>query len=199
MFTAALVAAFFVPATANAQPPEKLHPACERGYTAGEYRPIVHRIYQQDTRVWPRQLYRLLHMRQCAVDRGHLKRMHRMTLNQRRYRINRQLWATRTCGTPACNRRLGEYMITRRYGAEGWNCTYPIIDQESGWDESVWNYGGSGAYGIPQALPAGKMASAGADYMTNPRTQIRWLISYIRDRYGSPCQALAFKRATGWY
>ena len=43
----------------------------------------------------------------------------------------------------------------------------------------VWNYQGSGAYGIPQALPASKMASAGADYMTNPATEIRWGLGYV--------------------
>ena len=53
-----------------------------------------------------------------------------------------------------------------------WTCLDELWTRESGW-RMVWNYAGSGAYGIPQALPASKMASAGADYMTNPATQIR--------------------------
>ena len=57
----------------------------------------------------------------------------------------------------------------------------------------------SSAYGIPQALPGEKMASAGADWATNPETQIRWGLGYIADRYGSPCSANAFKLANNWY
>lgn len=110
----------------------------------------------------------------------------------------------RLCGSPACNRRLGRHMVTRRYGAGAWSCVYPIIDQESGWHHRK-GYGGwvgpprSSAWGIPQALPPSKMASAGADWATNPRTQIRWLLGYFDSRYGGPCAALAHKRATGWY
>ena len=58
----------------------------------------------------------------------------------------------------------------------------------------------SGAGGIPQALPESKMASAGADWATNPRTQIRWgLRIYIRGRYGTPCSAWSFWQGHGWY
>lgn len=115
------------------------------------------------------------------------------------HRIRHQHRVSRTCGTPSCNRRLGRYMAIRRYGTSGWNCTYPIIDQESGWNHRVWNSAGSGAYGIPQALPGSKMASAGSDWATNPRTQIRWYFGYVDGRYGGPCGALSHKHATGWY
>ena len=57
----------------------------------------------------------------------------------------------------------------------------------------------SGAYGIPQALPASKMASAGGDYMTNYQTQVNWGINYIKNRYGTPTVALYHSQATGWY
>lgn len=57
----------------------------------------------------------------------------------------------------------------------------------------------SGAYGIPQALPGSKMASAGEDWRTNPLTQLRWMDSYVRNRYGSWQAALQFKQAKGWY
>ena len=55
------------------------------------------------------------------------------------------------------------------------------------------------AYGVVQSLPAEKMASAGADYRTNYRTQINWGLQYIQDRYGSPCGALNFHYANNWY
>jgi hypothetical protein len=60
-----------------------------------------------------------------------------------------------------------------------------IISRESGWGVTKWNYSGSGAYGLGQALPASKMAPYGADYMTNPVTQLRWANAYAVGRYGS--------------
>jgi hypothetical protein len=60
-----------------------------------------------------------------------------------------------------------------------------IISRESGWGVTKWNYSGSGAYGLGQALPASKMAPYGADYMTNPVTQLRWATAYAVSRYGS--------------
>jgi len=57
----------------------------------------------------------------------------------------------------------------------------------------------SGAYGIPQALPGSKMASAGPDWQSNVATQIRWGLGYIKSLYGSPCGAWGHERATGWY
>ena len=69
--------------------------------------------------------------------------------------------------------------------------------------ESNWNYkaenSSSGAYGIPQSLPGNKMASAGADWRTNPQTQIKWGLNYIKERYGSPIAAWNHSEATGWY
>jgi hypothetical protein len=68
--------------------------------------------------------------------------------------------------------------------------------------ESNWNYraeNASGAYGIPQALPGSKMASAGPDWQTNPATQIRWGLGYIKSVYGDPCKAWAFWQAHSYY
>lgn len=81
------------------------------------------------------------------------------------------------------------------------DCLEEIIDRESAgtWSSTVYNYAGSGAYGLPQALPGSKMASAGADWRTNPKTQIRWMQGYVTGRYGSSCGALAFHNANGWY
>ena len=70
--------------------------------------------------------------------------------------------------------------------------------KESNWTVNADNPTSS-AYGIPQALPGSKMASAGADWATNPATQIRWGLGYIQDRYGSPCSAWAHSQANNWY
>nr|WP_202508409.1 transglycosylase SLT domain-containing protein [Streptomyces sp. SID1046] len=77
-------------------------------------------------------------------------------------------------------------------------CFSNIINQESTWNYKAVN-SSSGAYGLVQALPGSKMASAGADWRTNPATQIKWGLNYMEDRYGSPCGAWSFHQANGWY
>ncbi len=81
------------------------------------------------------------------------------------------------------------------------DCLEEIVDRETAgtWSPTVYNYQGSGAYGLPQALPGHKMASAGADWRTNPQTQIEWMVKYTNARYGSTCGALAFHNRNGWY
>ena len=85
----------------------------------------------------------------------------------------------------------------------GWDSSElePLIylwNRESGWNPSSHNKK-SGAHGIPQALPASKMASEGSDYYTNPEPQIRWGLKYIAGRYGSPSAAWAHFQSSGWY
>ena len=77
------------------------------------------------------------------------------------------------------------------------SCLNNIYTRESGWRYDAEN--ASGAYGIPQALPGSKMATAGADWMTNPATQIKWGLGYIQSRYGDPCSAWSFWEAHGYY
>lgn len=77
-------------------------------------------------------------------------------------------------------------------------CLARIIDMEGGWNPYSTNPA-SGAYGLPQALPGWKMATAGRDWRTNPYTQIRWMRGYVRQRYGSECNALYFRIQHGWY
>ena len=73
-----------------------------------------------------------------------------------------------------------------------------LWNRESGWNRFACNpY--SGAYGIPQALPASKMASAGPDYRTNARTQILWGMGYIRGAYVTPYRAWLHEMHYGWY
>jgi hypothetical protein len=78
-----------------------------------------------------------------------------------------------------------------------WGCLYNLWMRESGWVYDAEN--ASGAYGIPQSLPASKMASAGSDYLTDPRTQIIWGLGYIQSTYGTPCDAWDFEEANGYY
>jgi resuscitation-promoting factor RpfB len=77
------------------------------------------------------------------------------------------------------------------------SCLDSIWTRESGWNYQAEN--ASGAYGIPQALPGSKMASAGADWQTNPATQIQWGLGYIKSTYGTPCNAWAFWQAHSYY
>ena len=78
-----------------------------------------------------------------------------------------------------------------------WGCLLDLWNRESGWVYDAEN--ASGAYGIPQALPGSKMASAGSDWATNPATQIKWGLGYITQIYGTPCGAWNFELANGYY
>jgi hypothetical protein len=78
-----------------------------------------------------------------------------------------------------------------------WGCLLDLWNRESGW---LWDAeNASGAYGIPQALPGYKMESAGADWQTDPTTQITWGLGYIQSVYGTPCGAWDHEEADGWY
>ncbi|WP_244950001.1 transglycosylase SLT domain-containing protein [Streptomyces griseofuscus] len=82
--------------------------------------------------------------------------------------------------------------------AAQFNAFSQIVQHESGWNPSATN-ASSGAYGLVQALPGSKMASAGADWKTNPATQIKWGLDYMNSRYGSPAKAWAFWQTNHWY
>jgi hypothetical protein len=87
--------------------------------------------------------------------------------------------------------------------ARGWtgaqyDALLALWSRESGWRVNALN-ASSCAYGIPQALPGSKMASAGADWLTSPATQITWGLNYIQGRYGDPASALAHSDANHWY
>ena len=88
------------------------------------------------------------------------------------------------------------------YAASLWggqySCGASVVNVESGWNIYATNPG-SGAYGIPQALPGSKMASAGSDWATNGYTQIRWMTGYMNSTYGGPCGAWAHEQSSGWY
>lgn len=101
--------------------------------------------------------------------------------------------------SPGSNRALGYHlMIEFGWGADQWAALDALWRRESGWNHLAENRS-SGAYGIPQSLPANKMASMGADWRTNPETQIRWGLAYIAARYGTPMKAWAHSERVGWY
>jgi hypothetical protein len=95
---------------------------------------------------------------------------------------------------------LGKTIATEEkgYTEADFQCLDNVIQRESAW-YNVPNAAGGKAYGIPQALPGSKMQSHGPDWRTNPVTQIRWLLDYVEDRYGTPCAAWNFKSKRGWY
>jgi hypothetical protein len=91
---------------------------------------------------------------------------------------------------------LGSY----GWGQDQFSCLQSLWTQESGWRANALN-SSSGAYGIPQSLPADKMAVAGADWRTNAATQINWGLAYIKSSYGSPCGAWGHEMGVNphWY
>jgi hypothetical protein len=96
-------------------------------------------------------------------------------------------------------RQIAQAML----GSFGWSssqfsCLDPLWEHESRWSVTAANPG-SGAFGIPQALPGSRMVSAGPDWQTSAATQITWGLRYIRGTYGSPCAAWSHEQAAGWY
>ncbi len=85
----------------------------------------------------------------------------------------------------------------RGWAPSEFSCLVSLWNRESGWNTHAANP--SGAYGIPQALPGSKMASAGGDWQNSYDTQITWGLGYISGSYGSPCGAWAHSNAYGWY
>lgn len=91
-----------------------------------------------------------------------------------------------------------EMVLGRGWDNEQYGCLHALWAKESGWNHFALNRS-SGAYGIPQSLPGEKMASAGADWATNPATQIKWGLGYIEARYGTPCAAWGHSQRKNWY
>jgi hypothetical protein len=97
------------------------------------------------------------------------------------------------------NRATGcALMLADGFGIDQFPCLNNIFNKESGWNAHAENKG-SGAYGIPQALPGSKMGSEGSDWKTNPATQIKWGLGYIKGRYHSPCGAWSHWQSAGSY
>lgn len=100
---------------------------------------------------------------------------------------------------PGSNRALGkQLMLEYGFAEDQWGCLEALWTKESQWNHQARNTS-SGAFGIPQALPGSKMASAGSDWATNPATQIKWGLGYISGRYSTPCGAWSAFKSKGWY
>ena len=100
---------------------------------------------------------------------------------------------------PGSARAIGRSLAAQRgWGDDQFACLDKLWTKESNWRVDADNPN-STAYGIPQALPGSKMASVGADWRTNPTTQITWGLGYIEGRYGTPCSAWSHSVAEGWY
>lgn len=103
-------------------------------------------------------------------------------------------------GTKAEYQAYAKDLCINTYGwtENDFNCLVKLWERESNWNPNAHNKS-SGAHGIPQSLPASKMASEGDDYYTNGKTQIRWGLKYIKNRYGTPSNAWAHSQQKGWY
>jgi hypothetical protein len=101
---------------------------------------------------------------------------------------------------PLTPREMAQQLVAQHPGWKPaqFTCLDKLWTRESGWDPHNEN-GGSGAYGIPQSLPANKMAAFGGDWRDNPLTQIRWGLSYIADRYSTPCAAWEHSQRYNYY
>jgi len=113
--------------------------------------------------------------------------------------VSQQPAATAAPPTPSGSAQQIAMAMLASYGwsSSQFSCLDPLWQRESGWN--VYAANPDGAYGIPQAMPGSKMASAGPDWQSNAATQIKWGLSYIQAIYGSPCAAWAHSQATGWY
>lgn len=170
--------------------------SCARVYTRADYHRAAKRAFDGRRRAtrderrtldrvmrcqWRRSSHRILEHHEVRYRRHHLRKLERQRI---------LAWG---------NRGIGYLMLRVRGMVRQWPCLDALNTHESGWNHRARNPS-SGAGGIPQALPASKMAAAGPDWATNPRTQLRWQIDlYIGPRYGSPCNAWAFWQAHHWY
>ncbi len=108
--------------------------------------------------------------------------------------------APASCAVYSGNRNIGcTELLAAGFGLDQMPCLDKLWTRESGWNPNAHNKS-SGAHGIPQALPGSKMASYGANWETDARTQIKWgLNGYIKPRYKTPCGAWGHSQSTGWY
>lgn len=139
--------------------------------------------------------------RKEAREKRAAKQEARAAKQQEKKRAQAAEQASRSAARAAADpRSLASAMAAERYGwgADQFQCLSLLWEKESNWNHTAQNPS-SGAYGIPQSLPGSKMASHGADWQTNPATQISWGLDYISERYGTPCGAWGHSQSVGWY
>ncbi|WBB72816.1 transglycosylase SLT domain-containing protein [Micromonospora sp. WMMD1128] len=104
-----------------------------------------------------------------------------------------------SCSEYSGNREIGcALMLDKGFGIDQFPCLDKLWKKESGWNPKASN-SSSGAYGIPQAVPGSKMSSVADDWKTNPATQIKWGLNYIKGKYDTPCGAWQQSQSEGWY
>ncbi|WP_369042179.1 transglycosylase SLT domain-containing protein [Streptomyces sp. Midd1] len=130
----------------------------------------------------------------AARERARVERAHQRAARS----AHRQQAATLTTATASGSVSGARSWARSRLSAAQYQCLSQVVSRESGWNHRASNPT-SGAYGLFQALPGSKMASAGSDWQSNPLTQMRWGLSYMQGRYGSPCGAWYFWTKNGWY
>ncbi|MGH8868544.1 MAG: transglycosylase SLT domain-containing protein [Actinomycetes bacterium] len=147
---------------------------------------------------WEKRHARLERARKAAAERARERR--EAAEARREAAAERADRAERAAPAPSGSPQEIAQSMLDDYGwsSSEFGCLQSLWEQESSWDPQASNPS-SGAYGIPQALPGSKMASAGGDWQTNPATQIEWGLGYIQDRYGSPCAAWEHSQANGYY
>ncbi len=136
------------------------------------------------------------HASTADESRAHRSRAHESRLHQaaKAERAERRAMPPRLR-----NKSLAFRLVSKRsWSPRQFRCLDRLWTKESNWNHRAVNRS-SGAYGIPQALPASKMRRAGRDWRVNPETQIKWGLTYIRSRYGTPCAAWAHSKRHGWY
>jgi hypothetical protein len=148
---------------------------------------LSHSIEQQDRRA-ERRLAQTLHRRRAHHRAARLKRTSHTTQSTTS--------APEPSGTP--QEIAANLVAARGWDSTEFNCLDQLWERESGWNVHADNPS-SGAYGIPQALPGDKMATAGSDWQDSAYTQIQWGLGYIAASYGTPCAALSHSDATGYY
>lgn len=128
----------------------------------------------------------------------HLRKQRAMAASRS---LHRRVYPNLYHAAPARTKAYAKFYIKHRYG---WNsnqyaCLVPLWEHESGWRYNSDNGDNGRTWGIPQAFPGTKMASAGSDWYDNTATQVRWGAGYIKDRFGNPCNAWNFWRNHKWY
>ncbi|WP_353829093.1 hypothetical protein [Agromyces sp. SYSU T0242] len=121
-------------------------------------------------------------------------------VHDRKVAEQRAAEALAQANTPAGAQATARQLASSQYGwGEGeFQCLVQLWTKESGWNYQAVN-ASSGAFGIVQALPAEKLATAGADWKTSAATQVKWGLDYIARSYGSPCAAWGHSQAVNWY
>lgn len=138
--------------------------------------------------------------KQAAEDRLVKERQEKKDRADRAERASRSEVRSSTAFAAKGSYSVAEVQAMARQMIPGdqFQCFSNIVNHESSWNYRASN-ASSGAYGLVQALPGSKMASAGADWQTNPATQIKWGLNYMNSRYQSPCGAWSFWQANNWY